>query len=476
VGNRKVKKDEDSKIVSFFQDSATFYRWGLKAYQKGDLQSASKFVKRAVDLDPYNEEMICRLASIYTELGKFQKSNELLTYIIEHIHPHSVECYYFLANNYAHLGLFHEAYKHAMIYKEKAPQGIFSVENSDLLEMIEMEEEAEHSDDLIVKQEKARSLLENGQFQESISILKEIIADYPEFWSAYNNLALAYFYLGEVEKAKDMISLVLRKNPGNLHALCNLLVFFYYEGDEASISMLVEKLKRVYPLVSEHQYKLGATFALIGFYPHAFKRLHALYRKGFEGDDTFYYWLAYSSYFIGHYDFAKKIWKKVLYLNPRKEGSEPWNMKGLNEMENQVPERLLSIYFAMKMDERAYLVNEQEFETRLEREAVQYALSVLNGKRPTGFHAVHFAFHVADSLMDKTLEGKELVLFWFRLFKNAFKFDIKFRNVNAWSAAVYYLWMKQIGKNITQDGAANHFNISKATLSKYVRIAKKLKM
>lgn len=151
-------------------------------------------------------------------------------------------------------------------------------------------------------------------------------------------------------------------------------------------------------------------------------------------------------------------------------------MKGLNEMENQVPERLLSIYFAMKMDERAYLVNEQEFETRLEREAVQYALSVLNGKRPTGFHAVHFAFHVADSLMDKTSEGKELVLFWFRLFKNAFKFDIKFRNVNAWSAAVYYLWMKQIGKNITQDGAANHFNISKATLSKYVRVAKKLKM
>lgn len=36
-------------------------------------------------------------------------------------------------------------------------------------------------DDLILKQDRAKSLLENGQLQESIVMLEEITSDYPEF-------------------------------------------------------------------------------------------------------------------------------------------------------------------------------------------------------------------------------------------------------------------------------------------------------
>ena len=32
-----------------------------------------------------------------------------------------------------------------------------------------------------------------------------LIKDYPEYWSAYNNLALAYFYLGKIEKADNIL-------------------------------------------------------------------------------------------------------------------------------------------------------------------------------------------------------------------------------------------------------------------------------
>ena len=53
----------------------------------------------------------------------------------------------------------------------------------------------------MMKQEQARDLLESGHFPKAVKLLKAVIKDYPEYWSAYNNLALAYFYLGEVEKA-----------------------------------------------------------------------------------------------------------------------------------------------------------------------------------------------------------------------------------------------------------------------------------
>ena len=68
-----------------------------------------------------------------------------------------------------------------------------------------------------------------GDFPEAITILEDLIEDRPAFWSAYNNLALAYFYVGEEEQAKALLHTVLRENKGNLHALCNLTVIAYYE-------------------------------------------------------------------------------------------------------------------------------------------------------------------------------------------------------------------------------------------------------
>ena len=51
-------------------------------------------------------------------------------------------------------------------------------------------------------QEKARRLMESGDFKAAIELLEAMITDNPEFWAAYNNLALAYFYIGETKQAK----------------------------------------------------------------------------------------------------------------------------------------------------------------------------------------------------------------------------------------------------------------------------------
>ena len=90
---------------------------------------------------------------------------------------------------------------HANSYLEIEPDGEFSEDAEDLLEVLTLEaddldeEELYEQDDLIMKQEQARELLESGNFPKAIKILKEVIEEFPEYWSAYNNLALAYFYL-----------------------------------------------------------------------------------------------------------------------------------------------------------------------------------------------------------------------------------------------------------------------------------------
>ena len=52
-----------------------------------------------------NTGMLSQLAVIYTEMGFYQQSNELLDFILKNINEKMTECYYFKANNYAHLGL-----------------------------------------------------------------------------------------------------------------------------------------------------------------------------------------------------------------------------------------------------------------------------------------------------------------------------------------------------------------------------------
>ena len=134
----------------------------------------------------------------------------------------------------------------------------------------------------------------------AIEVLENLIEENPDFWAAFNNLALAYFYIGEVDQAKALLHQVLEENTGNLHALCNLAVVHYYEKNEQELSYLLNLLGKIQPYMLEHRYKLGATFALVGQYEDAYKWLRSLQKRGYEGDPGFYFWLSHSAYFSGH--------------------------------------------------------------------------------------------------------------------------------------------------------------------------------
>ena len=97
--------------------------------------------------------------------------------------------------------------------------------------------------EILIIQEKARRMMEQGNFEQAIEVLENLIEENPDFWAAYNNLALAYFYIGEVDQAKALLHKVLEENTGNLHALCNLAVVHYYEKNEQELNHLLNLLE-----------------------------------------------------------------------------------------------------------------------------------------------------------------------------------------------------------------------------------------
>lgn len=435
---------EKAIIIPFHIDSEHFFKKGLRAYRNQEFDRAIYLLKRAHELEPEEPFILCQLAAVLADTGQYQASNEYLQIVIKELDPEMVECYYFMSSNYAHLGLFQEAKKHALKYVELAPDGDFIEDTEDLLDVLSIEADGdEDEDDVIFLQDHARQLMEAGEFQDAILVFNELLEGHPQFWSAHNNLALAHFYIGEVEKALILLDDVLEKNPGNLHALCNKLVIYYYLREDEKVEQLVNQLKNVHPILIEHRFKLGATFGMVGKFDLAFPWLLSLKRSGFEGDATFHYWLSYAAYHMNHEQLAHKSWKKVLTAQPDKKGFAPWERTG-EDLETVAVKEILSYYLRMKEKGSHELEHVDE---------------VLFQK----------GFRVADLLYSRyqnNIDLSNILMVWFQLLP---QLPVeKLRNTTALAAAVEFMYLEKHGAAPTKKAVSETYNISASTTSKYI--------
>ena len=489
--SKDSKYEQTNNVLTFHPTGEYYFNKGLKAYHQRDLYKAKKLLERAMFLEPAEPLIACQLSIIYTDLGEYGESNKLLENIVADLDPFMTECHYFLANNYAHLGMFKEAYKHANEYLQKDKLGEFAEDAEDLVDLIlyendETEESLFEQDSIIQEQEKARAYLESGNFKKAIEVLNETIEEHPEFWFAYNNLALAQFYLGRTNEAFATLETVLEKNPGNLHALCNMLVFYHYERNEAKVAELAEALEKVRAILPDQQYKLGATFALIGEYRTAYAWLKQLQRKNFDGDDTFYYWIANCAYHLGYEESSRNAWKKVIEINPKKEGLEPWGddtgrFAGYEHQVSMITKKLRSEFleerlfglFLYKHCFKKELIDDQAvrgkdgFVSPIEK---SYAELLLTGKCDEA--DVQFMDAVLDILYSKhhpvSLVESGLYILWFSVFESLRMENGKFTNPAAWAAAAEYVWMRLRDEKVTQKEIAAGYDLSVATVRKYI--------
>ncbi|WP_174728680.1 tetratricopeptide repeat protein [Mesobacillus harenae] len=479
-----------AQVVSFVPTGEYYFTKGIKAFHRRDLKKASKYFQRAMQLEPGEPMIVCQLAIVYTELGDYQQSIRLLHMILEELDQEMTECHYFLANNYAHMGLFKDAYHHANMYIEHNTDGEFLEETEDLMDLLaveaeELDELLYEEDDLIVKQDQARGLLENGEFPEAIKIFEQIIEEYPEYWSAYNNLALAYFYLGETVKAKKILEDVLTRNQGNLHALCNGLVFAFYENEISSVIELKNMLSKVNPMLSEHQFKLGATFALIGEHDLAYKWLKKLHKSGYDGDGPFYYWLAHSAYHTGKQQTAKWAWKQVIDFNPEKAGLEPWSdeISAGDSFESEILTRLKSEYseerlfalFLTSLSEKKREIIETIKKVKLTSTEKDYFEFVQTGSNKRGASKLLMNAHETAKLLYEyhypaDSEEAGIYLLWFSVFEEAVGAGYDFKNQKAWAAAVEYVWEQLRHNKASKQKVATKYGLSAATVTKYVKM------
>ncbi|WP_199795000.1 tetratricopeptide repeat protein [Paenibacillus faecalis] len=300
-----------------------FFDRAVKSLDRFQYDKALKYFRKAVEYEPDNPVNHCNVAGILSEMGDYKGSNEVLQHILHKVDSSMTECHFYMANNYANMGLFEEA-EHALVtYLEEDSAGQFLDEAQELMELLHYELNRPtkvnriKSREGMVEHERARELLEEGKFAQAVKLLEEIVKDRPDFLAARNNLALAYYYTGRFNKAKQTIEEVLEQEPGNLHGLCNLAIFFQHEGNHEQSHRLVDMLSVTVPFHQEHLFKLATTMGILGKHDSAYSHFRRLLKdEEYNSDPSLYHYTAVAACNSGYYEAAASYWRQSKKLDP----------------------------------------------------------------------------------------------------------------------------------------------------------------
>jgi len=486
-----------SQVIPFIPDGDYYFQKGLIAYQKGDLIRAKKFIGRAIAFNPNDTGYLCQQASVLAELGEYNDSNALLKEVVCELDQSLTECYFFLANNLAHLGEYEEALKEVQHYIDNEPDGHFIEEARELHKILVLESEEAFfgEESYIVDHEKGKQALERGQFWEAIDHFKRVIDQRETYWMAHNNLSISYFSLGETTTAFAILEQILQKDPGNIHALCNRITFHFQLGQFDRVEAFYTGLLNLYPLYPEHRSKLGSTFFSLGEYECAYRWLKSAEPSG-AWDQTFYYWLAISAYRTGKEREALKAWEHVDFFSDSP--FAPFEYEKIQEMlkaddiqdnplvlslleqqlqVGQVGDKVFSLFVLNYLDNHA---SQSILESFSQQGLVDGGLSMLVSLLKAEDHVdsvnqkkVQVMFHVENRLG----AGKPLIddygiyQWWYKFYV----LDVPVKDeisIATWAAVIDYLWENSEGRKVSQLEIAKAYNTTLYRMRKMLKLFK----
>lgn len=323
TGKKRVAVNGQTKVIPIQWDATFFFERAVRSLDRFHYDKALKYFRRAVEYEPDNPVNHCNMAGILSEMGNYEESNQILSWIMNELDPAMTECHFYMANNYANMEMYEEAENALVKYLQEDADGQYLDEAEEMMELLQYELERPtkltniKSREGMVEHDQARILLEEGKFNEAVRILQQIIEAQPEFLAARNNLALAYYYMGLFDQAMDAIREVLNIEMGNLHALCNLAIFYQHEGDQENLEPLVQLLSKTAPFHQEHVFKLATTMGILGEHEVAYRHFTRLLKDiEVQQEPCLYHYTAVAACNIGRLQEAERLWKHTLRLDP----------------------------------------------------------------------------------------------------------------------------------------------------------------
>jgi tetratricopeptide (TPR) repeat protein len=306
-----------NRIVEFSRGSKFYYELGNYYYYKNNLDRALAYYQRALAVDPANPVNYFNVACLLSELGKYRESISLFKKVTE-MDSSISESWFWLAMNHGQLRQYKEACRYLRKYLEQEPEGDYSWQAEEILEYLRS--------DLPMLSPRQRMMIDclctsgidlvsQGRLQEAVKCFARASAIEPEMAAPKNNLALSWFYLGDMGKALELTWEILDSEPNNVFANCNLCTFYFILNDQLSLRRQVRVLDTLWSDDPDEMLKLGTTYGLLGLDRKAldaFRHLHGLGYRSFE----LLLLLGIAYFNCKYFSQAAKVFERVNALEP----------------------------------------------------------------------------------------------------------------------------------------------------------------
>ncbi|MDF2522816.1 MAG: hypothetical protein K0R31_457 [Clostridiales bacterium] len=244
-----MRKKGNNNVIPFRDDSEFYFRIGIRYADHQKYDRALKYLSKAAEAEPYNADYLFNLAGVLAELKQVEKSNETLLDILKNIDPTLTECYFGIGCNYFDMENFKKAREYFEKYVYFEPEGAFSDEVYDVLYYLQIYEDVgtdSKTNKIITRlANEGKRLLGKGEYRKACEKLEKAIEIDPEVISPRNDLSLAYFLLGDENKSYSIAKSVLKLDPEDIFANCNIALFHASAGKKDACEKQLKSLSRL---------------------------------------------------------------------------------------------------------------------------------------------------------------------------------------------------------------------------------------
>lgn len=268
-------------ILQFAQGAEFYYDKFEKLADQGKYLDALVAIREAVRKEPDIPEYQLAMAELYTELCQFDESNFILFGLISKGFAMEGDCLFGIGCNFYGLQNLEKAEECFARYLRDYPGGEYEYDVQDFLDMMDEEEEAGQTcadeeivtDAVFEQAERGKDYLDAGEYDKAIVILEKIAKENPRLVFIRNNLALAYFCEGKTAEAIRIAKEVLAEKPSNVHAVCNLILFYQAEENEQKTQQYRDRLAALTPADYDEKIKVVLTCCELGEHELAYTSL-----------------------------------------------------------------------------------------------------------------------------------------------------------------------------------------------------------
>jgi len=324
VQNREKKVPAArGKVLSFEQTGDFFYKRALDKLDKNNLPDAAAYYGEALRREPENAEFRIAMAQVLTEMGRFEDSNRILFGLTHDKKAVDAECFFGMGCNFTGLYDYRSAREALEHYLMLAPEGEFVYDAYDMLDAIDEYEGGTEADGLyaLTKEDRAfdlaetgRKLLEEDCFDEAAETLQHALTLYPKLHYARNNLSLAFFCMRDNRRAAAEARTVLRDEPNNVQALCNLAMIEQTLRDKDAANATADLLLKQQTDEPEELNRIALVLMDLDRFVDAYSVMQRLNRY-YPYETGTLHRLAVCAYETGRYREATECYDKLLKIN-----------------------------------------------------------------------------------------------------------------------------------------------------------------